>query len=184
MASAGVIYSHILQRRNAPASSSTLPDIFNSKGFYLSQLGLFIDALRSIGPQDAHYERCQKALRIFTRVHEVHAGAPSITITNPEHSSPMNATTPQHPPNPHSQASTHFTDSNKLQLPSFDSGPPTGGSDSTDYFTEHGLTQNLGDFGGLPWLQNVWINFGGDQLTSAEEGGLIQSSWIGGSFME
>jgi hypothetical protein len=96
----------------------------------------------------------------------------------------MNATTPQQPLNLHLRASAYFKNANSLHPPSLDSGPPTGGSDSTDYFTEHGLSQNLGDFGGLPWLDNVWIGFGGNEIVSAEDGGLIQDPWTRASFME
>ena len=148
MASAGAIFSPILQERTSSNSIKTsLPPPFHSKPHYLHQLRQFLCALRSIDPNDAHFDRCKKALRIFTRVHEVLA-------------SELTTDASQRPEIP--------------DLAGFQAAPDVGpgtvsDSASTDYFTEGGLKENLGVFGTLPWLDDAWMDFGGDDAITMSE---------------
>jgi hypothetical protein len=125
MASAGVIFSAILQQRTDPKSNwneTFLPPPFDSRPFWMHQLQQFLAALRSIDSNDPHFERCQKALRIFTRVHEVLIGEGTSTTEKHRQIQPHPSDIP-------------FADSQAA----IDAGPATvSDAASTDYYTESG----------------------------------------------
>jgi hypothetical protein len=126
-AAAGVIFSTILQEHSASnGKRDLLPQPLSSKSHHLQQLKQFLDAPSSVETTDPHFDRCKKALRIFSRVNEVLGE----TITT---ETPLNPT--------------------DFQL--LGTGPATvSDSTSTDYYSEWGLIKIWVGLGNcLGWIR-------------------------------
>jgi len=82
-ASAGIIFSRILEEHNKSGGSSDwLPQPLMSKSHHLLELHLFLEALGSIEPTDPHFHFCTKAFRIFSNVSRALGGTVSFDALN------------------------------------------------------------------------------------------------------
>lgn len=139
--SASIIFSSILREQTASDGGGDLrPQTLVSKSYQLQQLHQFLHALGSIPRTDPHFHLCKKSFRIFSKVNEVLGGG---TVS-------MDA------PNPEGAQYLLETDQTSSD------------SSSVDYSNLGWLNSNLSTFGALPWMDHVWMDFGGPLMLPSE----------------